>query len=253
MYFAHPPGTITVSLFDFVNLFLKLSVRWTSEESQASKHWQKQNWTKISLHQRNINSSFIHLLAELATEYYLLNSLWRAVLSHLKPLNIMKHLNLVPFAFLVRQTETRTLSCPVDFMRTSFEPIFSTVALETISFETNVSSIVIMSHLWKISCFWLWRTCITYATIRSTIYHASFWAVLFFLLREHTGLRFDSMLKWEAVSPFTVCCNTEVTSVTCGHHVYKEVWDAAIGELPEPASDYREEAKEYDKYAVGPY
>ena len=89
--------------------------------------------------------------------------------------------------------------------------------------------------------------------LRSTIYHASFWAVLFFLLREHTGLRFDSMLKWEAVSPFTVCCNTEVTSVTCGHHVYKEVWDAAIGELPEPASDYREEAKEYDKYAVGPY
>ena len=55
------------------------------------------------------------------------------------------------------------------------------------------------------------------------------------------------------ITSITVCCNTEVTSVTCGHHVYKEVWDAAIGELPEPASDYREEAKEYDKYAVGPY
>ena len=40
---------------------------------------------------------------------------------------------------------------------------------------------------------------------------------------------------------FTVCYKTEVTSIIRGHHVYKEVWDATIGEM------------EYDKYAVGLY
>ena len=50
---------------------------------------------------------------------------------------------------------------------------------------------------------------------------------------------------------FTVCYKTEVTNIIRGHHVYKEVWDATIGEMPKPASDDREEAKECDKYAVG--
>ena len=53
--------------------------------------------------------------------------------------------------------------------------------------------------------------------------------------------------------PFLVCYKTEVTSVIRGHHVYKEVWDATIGEMLEAASDDREEAREYDKYAVGLY
>ena len=44
-----------------------------------------------------------------------------------------------------------------------------------------------------------------------------------------------------------------MTSVIRGHHVYKEVWDATIGEMLEAASDKREEAREYDKYAVGLY
>ena len=52
---------------------------------------------------------------------------------------------------------------------------------------------------------------------------------------------------------FTVCYKTEVTSIIHGHHVYKEVWDATIGEMLEAASDDQEEAKEYDKYAVGLY
>ena len=38
-----------------------------------------------------------------------------------------------------------------------------------------------------------------------------------------------------------------------GHHVYKEVWHAMIGEMLKGASDDRKEAKEYDKYAVGLY
>ena len=48
--------------------------------------------------------------------------------------------------------------------------------------------------------------------------------------------------------PFLLCYMTEVTSVIRGHHVYKEVWDATIGEMLEAASDKREEAREYDKY-----
>ena len=61
------------------------------------------------------------------------------------------------------------------------------------------------------------------------------------------------MSRTIAGTPFTVCYKTEVTSIICGHHVYKEVWDAAIKEMLETASDDQEEAKEYDKYAVGLY
>ena len=41
----------------------------------------------------------------------------------------MKSFNLAPSAFPVRQTETRTLSCPFSFVVTSFEPVVSTVVL----------------------------------------------------------------------------------------------------------------------------
>ena len=54
------------------------------------------------------------------------------------------------------------------------------------------------------------------------------------------------MSRTTAGTPFTVCYKTEVTSIICGHHVYKEVWDAAIREMLETASDDQEEAKEYD-------
>ena len=53
--------------------------------------------------------------------------------------------------------------------------------------------------------------------------------------------------------PFIVCYKTEVSCITRGHHVYKEVWDAVKGEVLDTASDEREEAKEYDKHAVGFY
>ena len=61
------------------------------------------------------------------------------------------------------------------------------------------------------------------------------------------------MSRTIAGTPFTVCYKTEATSIICGHHVYKAVWDAAIGEMLEAASDDREEAKEYNKHAVGLY
>ena len=61
------------------------------------------------------------------------------------------------------------------------------------------------------------------------------------------------MSRTIAGTPFTVCYKTEVTSIIRGHHVYKEVWDAAIGEMLEAASDDQEKAKEYDKYTVDLY
>ena len=36
---------------------------------------------------------------------------------------------------------------------------------------------------------------------------------------------------------FTVCFKTEVTSIIRGHHVYKEMWNDAIGEMLEANSD----------------
>ena len=61
------------------------------------------------------------------------------------------------------------------------------------------------------------------------------------------------MSRTIAGTPFPVGYKTEVTSIIRDHHVYKEVWDAAIGEMLEAATNDREEAKKYDKYAVGPY
>ena len=61
------------------------------------------------------------------------------------------------------------------------------------------------------------------------------------------------MSRTIAGTPFTVCFKTEVTSSNRGDHVYKEVWDAAIGEMLEATSDDRKEAKECDKYGVGLY
>ena len=46
---------------------------------------------------------------------------------------------------------------------------------------------------------------------------------------------------------------TDETSIIHGHHIYKEVWEATLGEMLEAASDDREEAKEHDKYFVGFY
>ena len=61
------------------------------------------------------------------------------------------------------------------------------------------------------------------------------------------------MSRTIAETPLTVCYKTEVTSIIRGHHVYKEVCDDTIGEMLEPASYDREEAKECDKYIVGLY
>ena len=52
---------------------------------------------------------------------------------------------------------------------------------------------------------------------------------------------------------FRVCHKTELASVIRGHHVYMSVWSAAVGEKLFAAPDPREEAREYDKFAVGLY
>ena len=59
------------------------------------------------------------------------------------------------------------------------------------------------------------------------------------------------MSKTIAGTPFTVCYKTKATSIIRVHHFYKEVWDVAIVEMLEAASDDLEDVKEYDKYAAG--
>ena len=52
---------------------------------------------------------------------------------------------------------------------------------------------------------------------------------------------------------FRVCHKTESASVIRGHHVCMSVWSAAVGEKLFAAPDPRDEAREYDKFAVGLY
>ena len=52
---------------------------------------------------------------------------------------------------------------------------------------------------------------------------------------------------------FRVCHKTALASVIRGHQVYMSVWSAAVGEKLFAAPDPREEAREYDKFAVGLY
>ena len=62
----------------------------------------------------NVSSSFIQPFAELATEHLRLNSSWRDLDSLLASAKTIKGLHFVPSPFLVKQTDTQTLSCPVD-------------------------------------------------------------------------------------------------------------------------------------------
>ena len=64
---------------------------------------------------------------------------------------------------------------PSQFHGTFFELAFSTVVLETISFQIEVLSIVIISTWWKLNWFWIWQMCLTYTMIQSTIRNGSFW------------------------------------------------------------------------------
>ena len=61
------------------------------------------------------------------------------------------------------------------------------------------------------------------------------------------------MSRTIAGTPFKVSYKTEVAGIIRGYHVYKEVWEAVIGEMLEATSDNREKAKEHDKNAVGLY
>ena len=63
----------------------------------------------------------------------------------LAPGKTMKGLSFVPSAFAVKQTDTFVFSWPDVFMFIVFLPIESTVVLESMSCQTAVSSIAIMS------------------------------------------------------------------------------------------------------------
>ena len=153
-------------------------------------------FTKVNLTQNCITPThcqfFIHPSVSRASHWTLsMKFVVKGLLSHLASLNTMKGFNVVPSHFPVRQTETRTLMCSVDFMGTTFEPVFSTEVLETISFQTGVLSIAKMLASWKLNCFWIRQTCITYAMIQSTIYDGFFWEVAVFLLGENPCLHIN--------------------------------------------------------------
>ena len=61
------------------------------------------------------------------------------------------------------------------------------------------------------------------------------------------------MVRDNCYFSFRVCHKTELASVIRGHHVYMSVWSAAVGKKLFAASGPREEAREYDKFAVGLY
>ena len=46
---------------------------------------------------------------------------------------------------------------------------------------------------------------------------------------------------------------TRIETLVRGHHVYKTIWTGVIGEKLFTSPDSREEAKAYDKYAIGIY
>ena len=104
--------------------------------------------------------SFIQPFAELATEHLRLNSPWRDLDSLLAPAIIVKRLHFAPSPFPVKQTHTRTLSCPVDFTGPSRAPVDSTVVFDTTSFHKGVSSIARVSESANECCFCNRRTCI---------------------------------------------------------------------------------------------
>ena len=91
-----------------------------------------EKFPSISSHQHNVSSSFIQPFAELATEHLRLNSSWRDLGSLLAPAKTIKGLHFIPSPFPVKQTDTRTLSCLVDFMGTSCAPVDSTVVFDSL-------------------------------------------------------------------------------------------------------------------------
>lgn len=122
----------------------------------------------------------------------------KKLLSLSASLNTMKGFYLLPSAFPVKQTNTRTLSWPANLIGTSFDQIISTVVLQTMLFQTTVSSMTMMSESWKLNCF------NARALHRKLFYWSfrifmSFWAVAVFLLREIPCLcmSFHTSFDWQ--------------------------------------------------------
>ena len=152
-YLVQPPGTMTRSIFACASSCLMLSVMRPSNESQANIRRENENSpnTPCTLaceqatctHSR-VSSSFIHPFTE-ATKHLFLNSSLSCFVSLLAPGKKINGLRFVQSAFAAKQTETLDFSCPVVFSRIDFSPTLSTVVLDSISCQTAVSSMAIMS------------------------------------------------------------------------------------------------------------
>ena len=61
------------------------------------------------------------------------------------------------------------------------------------------------------------------------------------------------MARIEATGDFKILYRIPFTSLIRGHHVYKSFWALQMGEKLVVRPDPREEALQYDKYAIGLY
>ena len=109
-------------------------------ESQARRRFWNANCPRTSSHHLSVDSSFIHAFEELATEHCRLHSSCNDFNSLFAAPNAINGYSLVPSNLAAKQTETRTFSCPVDFIGTSLAPVALTVVSENIAFQTAVSS-----------------------------------------------------------------------------------------------------------------
>ena len=59
------------------------------------------------------------------------------------------------------------------------------------------------------------------------------------------------MARPNALNSFEMLYETRIETLVRGHHVYKTIWTGVIGEKLFTSPDSREEAKAYDKHAIG--
>ena len=109
-----------------------------SNESQARRRFWNVNCPRTSSHHLRANSSFIHAFEELATEQCCLYSSCNDFDSLFTAPNTINGFRLNPSNLGVKQTETQTFLCPVDFIGKSLGLVSSIVVSKTISLQTAV-------------------------------------------------------------------------------------------------------------------
>ena len=146
IYLVQPPGTMTGSIFACASSCLMLSVMWHLRvlSQHPTSKWELAQYSlhlvtsQVFIHPSVYRRGYIALIFKL---------LIKLLVSLLAPGKTINGFSFIPSAFAVKQTETLDFSCPVVFSQIEFSPALSTVVLDSISCQTAVSSMAIMS-LW---------------------------------------------------------------------------------------------------------